>query len=75
MAEEIEVRKVQVAELRRSFRALLSEEGPIVVRRNSRSCAVLLRVVDLRWKSVAVVRAERRRVLAEIQAALASLSR
>ncbi len=75
MAEQIEVRKVQVAELRRSFRALLSEEGPIVVRRNSRPCAVLLRVRDLRWKGVGVVRAERRRLLAQVQAVLASLVR
>ncbi len=75
MAYEIEVRKVQVAELRRSFRALLSEEGPMVVRKHSRPCAVVLRVRDLRWKSVGEVRAERRRVLAEVQAVLASLVR
>ncbi len=75
MAEYIEVRKVQVAELRRSFRALLSEEGPIVVRKNSQPCAVVLRVRDLRWKGVGEVRAERRRVLAEVQAVLQSLLR
>ncbi len=73
MAEEIEVRKVQVAELRRSFRALLSEEGPMVVRKNSLPCAVVLRVRDLRWKRVGEVRAECRRILAEVQAVLASL--
>ncbi len=75
MAYEIEVRRVQVGELRRSFKALLSEEGPIVVRKNSHPCAVVLRVRDLRWKGVGEVRAERRRVLAEVQAVLASLVR
>jgi hypothetical protein len=75
MAVEIEVRKVQVAELRRSFRALLSMEGPIVVSRNSTPCAVVLRLYGVRWGGLDKVRAQRRRLLAELQAALASLLR
>ncbi len=75
MADELVVREVQVAELRRSFKALLSEEGPMVVRKNSRPCAVVLRVRDLRWKGLGEVRAERRRLLAQVQAVLVSLVR
>jgi hypothetical protein len=73
VAARIEVREVKVAELRRGLRALLKDEKPLVVMRNRTRCAVVLCLKGSWWSPGESMRAERRRLRAELEAVLRAL--
>jgi hypothetical protein len=75
MAEEVEVREVQVAELRKGLCSLLREKVPLIVRRNSQPCAVLLSLSGPFFSWSNDLAGERRRLRIALDAVVERLAR
>jgi hypothetical protein len=73
MAEYQPIEKIKVSELRKTLKRRLEEKKTLIVKRNSSVVAVLLCVETSRYGRVENPRAEKKRLLAELEAAISRI--